>query len=68
MKATFIVNLDIDEGVIHLDAKRSHRSPEGVLADLLGDCECRLVDAVRWRDGVARIGSELLVEPEAVRQ
>ena len=68
MKATFIVNLSIDEGAIELDAKRYNRFPERILAELLGDCECRLVDAIRWRDGVVRVGSKLLVEPEAVRQ
>jgi hypothetical protein len=56
MKATFIVNLDIDEGVIQLDAKRSKRSPEGVLAELLGDVNAvsltRFAGEMAWRASV----------------
>ena len=68
MKATFIVNLEIDEDLIGIDAKRWGKAREDVLAAVVGDCECRLVDSVRYRDCVARVGSELLVEPGAVRQ
>jgi hypothetical protein len=68
MKATFIINIEIDEGLVELDAKRWARSPERILAEVLADVEGLLVDSVRFRDCVQRVGSELLAEPQAVRQ
>lgn len=55
MKVTFVVSIDLDEGLIELDAKRRGRA----LAEVVSDCECRLVDSVRFRDGVQRVGSEV---------
>ncbi len=68
MKATFVITLDVDEDLVALDAKRYGRSSERILAEVLADVEGRLVDSIRHRDCVGRVGSQLLAEPEAVRQ
>ena len=68
MRAVYVVTVEIDEGLIKLDAKRRGRSTEQQFAEVVADCECRLVDSVRWRDSVTRVGSELLLAPQETRQ
>jgi len=48
----FLVTVTLDAGAIELEAARRCRPLDVVTRELLGDVECRLYDAVRYRDGV----------------
>jgi hypothetical protein len=60
MRTTFTVTIDVDEDAIQLEGKRAgldlDRAREAVRCDL----ECRLHDAVRYRNGVERVGVRLV--------
>jgi hypothetical protein len=65
MTARFIVNIELDGDVVALEAKRAgldlDRAREAVRCDL----ECRLHDAVQYRNGVSRVGVNVY-RPQAV--
>ena len=55
MQAIFTVVLDIDTSVIERDGKRHGLTLDRALQGVIADCEHRLFDSVRFRDGVERV-------------
>lgn len=62
VKSTYTVTVEIDDAIIELESKRLGRPFSEAAESLIADCECRLSDAVRWRDGVQRVGVRVLAE------
>lgn len=60
MKTTFVITTDLDAGVIELEARRRGRDFSTTLQEIVGDLECKLSDAVRWRDGVVSVGTTVV--------
>lgn len=58
MTAGFTVVVTLDEDVVAFESKRRGRDFRTTLAEILGDVECRLVDAIRWRDAVTNVAVE----------
>jgi hypothetical protein len=58
--ATFLITVEIDVGLLKIDSRTKGRTIERQLAEVIGDCECRMVDSIRWRDAVQQVRSELL--------
>lgn len=65
LNATFTVTVQIDDAALALEAKRRGYTLERAREAILSDVECRLVDSIRNRDCVARVGSEM--QPAAPR-
>lgn len=59
MKATFTLTVDIDPEALELEARRRGLSLERARESVLCDLECRLFDAVRFRNCVERVGCEM---------
>ena len=59
MRAEFVIAFDIDSAVLELEAKRRGLTLPRALESFLSECENRLIDAVRFRDGVTRVGSNV---------
>lgn len=59
MRFQIVVSVDLDEGLIALDARRFGRPVDAELTRVVDELECRLHDAVRWRDAVTRVGSRV---------
>jgi len=60
MKVIFTVEIETDDDVVAREGARAGYSLERAREAMLSDLECRLVDSARWRDGVARVGVELV--------
>jgi len=67
MRFTFTVTVDLDETTVASLAARQHRPSGDVVAEIASDVECRLSDAVRFRDAVERVGIALLKTPELLQ-
>jgi hypothetical protein len=70
MRAIFTIDVEFNSVALELEAKRcGFPSVERALEAVLTDCECRLHDAVRHRNGVERVGSTVhrLNSPELTR-
>jgi hypothetical protein len=65
MKATFLVRIRFDAAAIELEARKLGLSLDQAQQAILSDCENRLHDAVRYRQGVERIGTTYSVERKA---
>lgn len=63
MKASFHIQIDIDPDELEREARRHGRSTAQALADVVGDCECRLFDSIRYRDAVSRVGVTVIESP-----
>jgi hypothetical protein len=67
VKATITIDIDIDAEALALEAKRHGLSLERATAAVIADCENRLFDSIRFRDGVARVGSRVHTTPGGPR-
>ncbi len=54
MRLTFVVGIDVDEGLVELSARRRNQPMLRAIADVAQDLEMRLNDAVR-RDAVVAV-------------
>lgn len=68
MRITFTVEVDIDASVFGREGQRHGLSLQRSRDSFVADLECRLNDAVRWRDGVDAVGVRLAMAPEQVAQ
>ena len=57
MKMILTITVDLDVDLIALEAKRAGFNLERTKEAILSDLENRAVDAIRWRDCVAHVGS-----------
>ena len=57
-----MISVDVDEGLVALDARRRNVEPARALEEVTADIECRLFDSVRWRDAVTGVRSKLYVD------
>jgi hypothetical protein len=55
MELEFLVTIAVNDGALERDAQRRQRPIEAAITEAIVDLECRLHDAVRYRDGVERI-------------
>jgi len=59
MKADITLTVTLDDHVLISEALRRGRPPASIAREIIGDVECRVVDAVRWRDGVDHVASRV---------
>jgi hypothetical protein len=62
MTVRFEVSILLDEEQVALEGARRGLSLDRAREAVLADCECRLFDIIRHRDGVARAGVTLTTE------
>lgn len=55
-----VVSVQIDEGLVSLDARRFKRTDAAEMSRLISDVECRLHDAVRFRDAVGSVQTRVV--------
>lgn len=62
------LSIKVDEDLAQSLAQHCQVSLEDVISEIARECECRLVDSVRWRHGVLEVRSVLSIAPTSHRK
>jgi hypothetical protein len=67
MRASFVISVDLDPVAVEREGKRAgFTTLDRTIAAIVSDCENRMVDSIRFRDGVVRVGSDVKIGIDAM--
>ena len=66
MRITFSVDVELDEAEVIREGQRHGFTLQRVLKSIVADLECRIDDAIRWRNSVDRVGVVVAADVAAV--